>query len=201
MKPMVQKNSSMRCTMVGLMKKNGFVIWDFSEVHVRLKRTARVIWNKRFAMAIMWLTYRVYSSWASQVLALFLDERKRRRRDWRSMGTQPNSLQSNWKGKSQIITIITIITIIATNCNCSPENTRFCRNPKSAAVISRFEKVYARSMCFGNHVAVEHAHMRGYVVKIVVIHSVVDVTSWWSGTAIFFFCIVLAIIRCSIKDK
>ena len=114
-------------------------------------------------------------------LALFLDERKRRRSDWPSMGTQPNSLQS------PIIAIITIIAIIAINCNCSPENRRFCRNPKSAAVSSRFEKVYARSMCFGNHVAVEHAHMRGYVVNIVVIHSFKDVTSMWSGTAVFFF--------------
>jgi len=56
-------------------------------------------------------------------------------------------------------------------------------------------------MCLGNHVAVEHAHMRGYVVKIVVIHSFIDVISLWSGTFVFFLCLVLAIIRCSIEGK
>jgi len=44
LKPMVQKMSSMRCTMV-------LEVWD-----VRLKSTARVIWNERFAMA-MWIHF------------------------------------------------------------------------------------------------------------------------------------------------
>ena len=43
--------------------------------------------------------------------------------------------------------------------------------------------------------------MRGYVVKIVVIHSFIDVISLWSGTFVFFLCLVLAIIRCSIEGK
>ena len=73
--------------------------------------------------------------------------------------------------------------------------------PKICGRPQPFEKVYARSMCFGIHVAVEHAHMRGYVVKIVVINSFEGVTRFWSGTAVFFFCFFLAIIRCSIKCK
>ena len=56
-------------------------------------------------------------------------------------------------------------------------------------------------MCFGIHIAVEHAHMRGYVVNIVVIHSFIDVISVWSGTFVFFLCLVLAIIRCSIEGQ
>ena len=48
------------------------------------------------------------------------------------------------------------------------------------------------SMSFGNHVAVQHAHMCGYVE---------GVSCVWSGTAVCFVFIILVILTWLIKGK
>ena len=60
-------------------------------------------------------------------------------------------------------------------------------SPKSAAVRSLIEEVYAMSMFLGNHVAVQHAHMCCYVVNTVVILSFEGASCFWFGTAVCFF--------------
>ena len=57
------------------------------------------------------------------------------------------------------------------------------------------------SMFLGNHVAVQHAHMRGYVMNTVVILSFEGASCIWSGTAVCFFFIVLVILTWLIEGK